>query len=75
MIAAGRKATRMPRTKRRALGSFGSARAMPSSRRKYTARIARIAPSWISTSKVLLGEWKPMKWPDQELVARWTRPG
>jgi hypothetical protein len=25
--------------------------------------MARIAPSWISTSKVLLGDSKPMKWP------------
>ena len=60
---AGRNASRTPATKRRAPGSTGSARAIASSRPKYTVRIARIAPSWISTSNALPVDSKPRKWP------------
>ena len=60
--AAGMNATTTPITKRRASGSKGRARAMAQSFPKYTERMARIAPSWISTSKVWPEDSKPRKW-------------
>ena len=53
MMAAGRKAIRMPNTNLRLVGSLGKDVASCHSRAEYTDRIAKIAPSWISTSNVL----------------------
>ena len=69
---AGRRSS-TPMTKRRASGSCGR-RLGDATRagRNRPTRIARIAPSWIRTSKVLPVDSKPRKWPTS---SRWPGRG
>ena len=52
---AGRKPRMISSAKRRAAGSVGNPISVLQSLRKYNTISARIAPSWIITSKVLPG--------------------